>query len=462
MDLGAHYGTLIDPILASHRWLICADAAVAARPLLEQLTRLDAPRPLVLAGPMGTGDPLEEGLCELIVLGTRGDTIMSGIRAYQRALRNLTAPTRAAIERWDPKREALVWGFEDDLEIEGRPTYGGRPAAWAELENKTTIDALWDDAGITRSPSMVVPAAADSLLEAHDRLDQGSGTVWAADNREGWHGGAEFVRHVSSRATAIEAATALTPHADSVRVMPFLEGIPCSIHGMVFGDRTIAFRPVEQLIFRIPDTDRLRYSGVATWWDPAPEDREYLRRLAKRVGDHLRDRVDYRAAFTVDGVMTSEGFRPTELNARHAVGLALQARGGPDDEPLPMNGFSRALIAGEDLDFRPGDLEAFVVATADAHRRLRAMLVVAEDTEETDRLPVRIVDGRVVAAHDDPPHGELQYGPSATGGLLVLEVDPTHATTGPSAASVAVSGFRVGARRWGLQVEHLIPADPVR
>ena len=47
----------------------------------------------------------------------------------------------------------------------------------------------------------------------------------------------------------------------------------------------------------------------------------------------LRAEVDYRGAFSLDGVMTSEGFRPTEINPRVSVGLGVQV-GGIDDIPL--------------------------------------------------------------------------------------------------------------------------------
>ena len=41
----------------------------------------------------------------------------------------------------------------------------------------------------------------------------------------------------------------------------------------------------------------------------------------------LRDRIGYRGALGVDGVMTADGFRPTELNPRCSVGLSIQGQG---------------------------------------------------------------------------------------------------------------------------------------
>ena len=59
--------------------------------------------------------------------------------------------------------------------------------------------------------------------------------MWAADASAGWHGGAEGLRWVRDRDHADEAIAFLSQRADRVRVMAFLEGGSCSIHGLVFG-----------------------------------------------------------------------------------------------------------------------------------------------------------------------------------------------------------------------------------
>lgn len=140
-----------------------------------------------------------------------------------------------------------------------------------------------------------------------------------------------------------EAAAFLGARCDRARVMPFLEGIPCSIHGMVFPGGVASFRPVEMVTLRQPGSGSLRYAGAATFWDPPLADREAMRDLARRVGEGLRERVGYRGAFTVDGVLTAEGFRPTELNPRLGAGLAMI----PGDLPeLPVTLLDRVLVEG--------------------------------------------------------------------------------------------------------------------
>src|SRR5690606_41121857 len=106
-----------------------------------------------------------------------------------------------------------------------------------------------------------------------------------------------------------------------IRVMPFLEGIPCSIHGRVLPTGTAVFRPLELMTLRRPEQARLVYAGANTFWDPPARAREQMRQVARVVAEGLARRVGFRGAFTVDGVLTEEGFLPTELNPRIGAGL---------------------------------------------------------------------------------------------------------------------------------------------
>jgi hypothetical protein len=97
-------------------------------------------------------------------------------------------------------------------------------------------------------------------------------------------------------------------------------------------------------------------------WDPPPEHRRSMRSAAGAVAKVLRSGFGYRGWFTIDGVMTTDGFRPTELNARAgaAIGTLL---GGMEPSP-PIGTINRAVIAGEALDYRSKRLEERIVETA--------------------------------------------------------------------------------------------------
>src|SRR5690606_9079738 len=101
----------------------------------------------------------------------------------------------------------------------------------------------------------------------------------------------------------------------------FLDGLPCSIHGLVHDDGVITFRPLELVNFRIAGQSTLLFGGVGEGW-LAPDDvTAALKDVARRVGTHLAERVGYRGAFGIDGILTADGFRPTELNPRLSGGF---------------------------------------------------------------------------------------------------------------------------------------------
>ena len=107
--------------------------------------------------------------------------------------------------------------------------------------------------------------------------------------------------------------------------MPFLDGIATSVHGIVLPDGVAVLRPVELVTLR--RGHELVYAGCSTYWDPPTAVREEMRAAARRVGEQLRADVEFRGAFTLDGVATRDGFRPTELNPRFGAGLMIITHG---------------------------------------------------------------------------------------------------------------------------------------
>ena len=167
----------------------------------------------------------------------------------QRAIEQASDDVLAAVDEFDPDNEAMVLGagFSRSSVLVGRPVYGARPEAWGALEDKMIIDQLWDDAGVRRAPSTIVPVARAPAAAAD--LASDLGTVWVADNSEGWHGGGEYVRWIRSPADVAPAVEWFGEHAATVRVMPFLDGIPCSIHGFSTHDGVAVFLPVDPMYF---------------------------------------------------------------------------------------------------------------------------------------------------------------------------------------------------------------------
>lgn len=439
------------------------DVLAAALPLAGTLERLGAEPPLCIGAspgtPMGSTAPRSP---EPIVLDVHARDMMEAIRASLDALADLPPWARARVDAFDPDRCARVLGtlFDDGRPVAGRAKYGARLEAWQRLEDKTTVDALWDAAGVARAPSASVPVDGAALRQASTAHDQGCGSVWTGDNRGGFHGAATFVRWVRSDRDADEAMAFFAPRCDRVRVMPFLDGIPCSIHALVLPDRTLAFRPCEMIVLRRPGESRLQYAQAGTFWDPPGEDREVMREVARRAGEHLRTTLGYRGFLTVDGVMTAAGFLPTELNPRIGAALGWLSTG----LDLSLTLLHAAIIEGEPIDWDPDGLEALLVSNADARRGGRGMVVVSTVIEE--RREQRIVIGPDDAAREagegEVADATVVLGPSAIGGVVVVDLDAERTPIGPPVASRVASALAWADTRWALGIGPLEPAPDLR
>jgi hypothetical protein len=462
MSATDYYRDLVRPLVAGRRWILSGDVLAGQTGAVKMLRDLGSDRCLVIAGSRGTGAAPDEDVADCLVLGIEAPDIIQGIRGLEAALASPSRDLLDALARFDPARECRVVSppFGSWQELDGRAVYGARRPHWGALEDKVLADALWDEAGVERAPSAVVAASGDEASRVARQLDAGSGTVWSGDSRDGFNGGAVFVRWIRSAADGDEARGFFASRCDRVRIMPFLEGIPCSIHGVVFEDCVATFRPVEMVTLRRPDSSSLLYAGAACFYDPPAADREAMREVARKVGRRLRERVAYRGAFTVDGVMTSDGFRPTELNPRAGAGLGPLQAGLPD---LPLGIVLRALIEGEALDYKPELLEATIVSSADAKRGGGAWTVTPAMPSSTDDQPlVRRHEGYRAMTEGETPDATLTLGPSAVGGFVRFTPDPHRTEAGPSIAPLAVSAFRICDKRFGTGLGSLEPAKSVR
>ena len=294
-----HCQELLRSIFGGRRWIVATDVLAGSASYVDALKALGAERCLCIATSVGAGPgPDPDFAPNPIVVPVTASDMMTGIRRSLDALANLPKEAVDQVDSFDPARELRVLGtiFDDGRPVAGRKKYGARPQAWQELEDKTRIDALWADAGIAHAPFRVVLAEPAALTSANDELDRGGGCAWAGDNKEGFNGGATYLRWVQDSEDAASAASFFGEHCDQVRVMPFLEGIPCSIHGFVFPDYVVTLRPCEMLVFRPPGKSTLQYGRAASFWDPPSADRKAMRNAARRAGEYLRDRYSYRGA----------------------------------------------------------------------------------------------------------------------------------------------------------------------
>ena len=442
---GAGYRELLRPLIEGRRVILAGGVATDWTSTVSLVRSLGAIDVLVIGtGGMGAG-PLPDP-ADATVLALPSPRAASMMEAIYAGLARLHAPPPQvldAVRRFDPAGAALV--LTDFLgtaaELDGRPFLAYRRPEWVALEDKTLVDDLWERLGVEHAPSMVVPARRPELLGAARRVGGAAGSVWSGDTKEGFNGGAEFIRWIRTASHAEEAARYFAAHCDRVRVMPFLDGVPCSIHGMVFPDHVAASRPVEMVTLQHREDSGAHaffYAGCASFYDPPTATRDRMRAIAYRVGAALRAEVNFRGAFTVDGVVDGETFLPTELNPRLGAGLNVLSRGLPD---LPIELLMAALVGGVDLGYDPAQFETDLVAAADSHRFGGTWRVVpGTRTDSRIDVPLAYTDRTWHwAAGGEPVAGTLTTGPAAFGvfARCAFQADqtPIGTSVGPRAAS---------------------------
>ena len=453
MDLEA-INERIAEVHRGKKWILTPDAAASATSLVEQLEEWGSGPVMIVASIEGVGEL--PAVDRIHYTRATGDTVMAGIRAFIESIEDPSAELMAAVNAFDPDGEAMVLptSFSRASTLLDRPLYGGRPAEWGALEDKMLIDELADAAGITRAPSEIVAVAAGPA--AAGRLAGEMGTVWVADNTEGWHGGGDYVRWVRDPEDVQPAVDWFSEHAEQVRVMPFLEGIPCSIHGFNTGDGTAVFLPVEMIIFRHAELPEFVYGRAANFWVPPDAIEEEMRLAARNMGALLAERVGYLGGFGIDGVATAEGFRPTELNPRLSVGHFIQI-GAAELNPATLE---RLLIAG-DLDLAAEELESTVMAAAGAGRGGGMLLTVPDDHEQAKVGVLFTEDGAVAVDVEEPNDATLEIGPGAYRSIVIMRLDSERNPVGAPIAPRALQAVDLARELWEIDVPPMVVApDP--
>lgn len=463
-------------VLGARPWLVGSDRVDGAVGVATGMLEAGAER-VAAVGVLGGAAPAAEGVTVIDLDAPFDGPMMEGLRHADRVLHDPPVEVLDAVDAWDRERRAMaVVDYTMSAgTVCGRPTYGARPRAWAELEDKLVVGELWRGAGIDAGPSIEVDLDDLAACRAAHRLVAGPrGSVFAGDNAGGFHGGATSTRWAADESRVELVVRALGAGHRRARVMPFVEGVPCSVHGVVLEHTTVALRPVEMLVYRAPGTGRFVYGKAASHWDPPAPDREAMRSMARSVGDELRRRVAYRGVFTLDGVMGASGFVPTEVNPRMGGALPV-ATATPAGDHIDLYLVNLALVAGDLEGLDPVAFESWVVGDLDRRRRGVALFETPEPPRE--RLVMSIVrDGTgALVAMDEPPEARSSTDPEGAAtalatvevaehmghGLMRIALGPG-IEVGPSVAPLALELSRVADRAWGLGLDVLEPAADVR
>jgi ATP-grasp domain len=435
------------------RKVICAFEVLAAMTgWVARLQRWQAQRPLLITDGVGTGPlPLPTEADVVVQERPPGETLTDQVRSRM-SPSWLGDAAREAVEAYDPAGEAVWWVSPPvpNEPLMGRAVLGGRPAAQARLEDKLTVDEILDAVGAVRAASAVSTATYDELLTASRAIGSAVGSVpvvWSGDARDGVNGGGDYVRMIRTVEHARAAAEFFATRCDRVRVSAWLEGVPCSIHGLALPDGVVVLRPLELATLRDDATGRFVYAGMGTGWDPPPADREAMRTLARSVGTHLAATTGYRGAFGLDGVLTADGFRVTELNPRFSGGLTRFGRMSPSAhlDLVQVN----ALI-GRDIGRAAADIEATAIGDLDAIRFADVTgMTTSARPDRTSSVMVAVRGDRLATTDDeDVAVGTASFGPSSLGGFVRLALSEGAVEPGQRTAPLATALFALADELW--------------
>lgn len=404
--------------------------------------------PLLVAAHEGTGE-LPSG--DIVYTRSGGNTIVGSIREFFAAVEHPSSEVQAVVDAFDPDGSARVLAepLATARTMLGRPTFGVRRAQWSAWEDKMRVDRLWNELGIAHAPYRIV-SPLEAPTAARD-LETDLGTVWVADNFKGWHGGAEYVKWVSGPSAYEETVAWFKGRAQKVRVMPFLEGLPASIHGWVTNSGVAVFLPVEILMLRPADRSGFVYAGVSTLWSAPEQETGEMRDIAKRVGEALSESDDYRGPFGIDGILTADGFRPSELNPRMSAGAGVQL-GSVD---LPLGLLMRCEIEGlVEVDHE------WLEDAAISQRKPTIRLGKVIDKKVGKSLMIGRAAGGELIETDDPAEsiGKLVAGPSTTGSYIVGEFDAEKVGIGKAVGSLVADALNLASEKWDLGLSEMVGA----
>ena len=161
----------------------------------------------------------------------------------------------------------------------------------------------------------------------------------------------------------------------------------------------------------------------------------------------------------MDGVLTREGFRPTELNPRFGAAIGLLLGGVPDLHPYLLH---LCIADGADPGVPAPELEAWLMAAADASRAATAFALL-ERVPPAQRAVGLVwqASGWREAQPGERVDAHARLGPSVGGGIVIVTLEEHAVPAGPPAAPVVASLLAHLDAAWNLGLGRLRPARAV-
>ncbi len=345
-------------------------------------------------------------------------TLAFELRAYHNALRQLGEAQKADIDAFDPDCQAIVIGaFWFELpSVADRRVFGQRHPSWIRYEDKCAVSFIWDKAKIVQAKSEIIPAFC---------LREGLPKGWeypfvlSGDSLNGITGGGSHVRAIHSAEQLEVHRPFFESDCAQLRMMDYIDGISCSIHGMVIDNVVLSSIPIEMVV--VPRADgKFMYMGASTHWEPNSSEKAHLEDVVRKVGHALREEADFRGTFTVDGVLMNGQFYPTEINTRAGAGIfALYSQDHTSYYLLDL-----MLKDGQFVDLDTSALQDWMRVTAHSNRSARAWGEAEIDGECPNETHSLIFEAGQWLRIDDEREGAatLSISEGRTGAFMMLAV----------------------------------------
>ena len=268
-------------LVAGHKVIVVGGPAVTWTEPAALLRELGATAVLVVGTEgMGIGVPPHDADVVVVEREDHGDDVMAALHAGIRVDRRPPAARRRCGRGVRPRSVGRRDRQLPDRVTDPRRPSPGRPSA-----------SGMGGAGGQDPPRRPARSSRRRPLALHGRPDRRRRGAVAGARRRCWHRvGGRLHEWVPRRGGVDRGGSPTTPRprrslpswprrAETVRVMPFLEGIPTSIHGIVLPDGVVVLRPVELITLR--RGRQLVYAGCGTYWDPPDAVRDEMRAAAR-------------------------------------------------------------------------------------------------------------------------------------------------------------------------------------
>ncbi len=236
---------------------------------------------------------------------------------YFAAIRDNSVVLEQHMEKFDPDHQARVIGpaWLKEKELLGRKVIGHRPDQWTEFEfDKIGTDQFFDSVGVPRVDSLVIETRYFDFQECWKRYDQGKGIVLVGDGNFTGGCGLQFIKSSNNLNAAHQWLR--NKSISKVKVESNLPGPAFCCHGFVLNNSCATTLPYESISLEKSQQGEIEWIGSSSAFVVSEDEHKSISRFTEQVGNQLRQTLNYRGSFCLDGVLTPDGPKFTEINTR--------------------------------------------------------------------------------------------------------------------------------------------------